>query len=674
MPNVDQLDAASLLTSLPDAIVVFSPTGGVRWASKLAIQLLGDGDLRGLTPSIERVHPDDRSAVFGCVQQIRAAERSMVRSVWRLRQPDGSWLSLDTFLRDARSDPSVRGFVLTARQALYSANEDSTTFSTTARYAADGFWEWDLTADRLELSAEWLRTVGWTDTDHSFRSEQWLESVHEDDRPGLLESIRSHLAGTSDRLRAEHRILSGDGMWRWVQIRGLADRDEDGRATRLSGTLSDVSESRLTDRTTGLPNALLFRDRLTQMFDASHRDPVPFGVLVLDIDRHASVRGSLGHRAGDDMLRSISRRLQSTLRPGDTLARLGEARFGILLDTIRGTADASRVSESLHEVLADPVRVGEVDILTTASVGIALMGSGIEGPEDLLSAAETAMRRARHNSEERSAYFDSEMHQEAKECLELESDLRQAIAMEAFELHYQPIVELSDGSIVGFEGLVRWRNEARGGLVPPGVFIPISEETGLIVQIGRWVLGAAVRQMRSWLDEYPGADQLVVSVNVSAREFDQLDLADRVFQTLDEVGLRPEQLKLEVTETAIMGNPAAAATTLHKLKARGVKLALDDFGTGYSSLGYLHKMPFDDIKIDRSFVSKIDDEGRTPVIVNAIVSLAASLGMDCVAEGIETAEQERVLRSLGCRFGQGWHFGRPEPALKAGLRLTKRTS
>jgi len=672
MSNADQLDAASLLTSLPDAIVVFSPRGGVRWASQLAIRLLGDGDLRGLALSIERVHPDDRSEVFGYVQQVRSGERALVRSVWRLRQADGSWLSIDTFLRDARNDPTVGGFVLTARQAIQSVNEDSTSFSATARYAADGFWDWDLTADRLELSPEWLRTVGWTDTDHSFTSEQWLESVHVEDRPGLVDSIRAHIQGASERLRSEHRILSGEGMWRWVQIRGLVERDEDGRAIGLSGTLSDVSESRLTDRTTGLPNELLFRDRVSHLFDAWQREPVQFGVLVLDIDRHASVRGSLGHRAGDDMLRSIAQRLQGTLLPGDTIARLGEARFGILLTSITSATDASRISEGLHEVLEGSFRVGDRDIFTTASVGIALMGSGIEGAEELVSAAETALGRARQNSEERSAHFDYGMHQQAKERLELESDLRQAIAMEAFELHYQPIVELASGSIVGFEGLVRWRHEERGGLVPPGVFIPISEQTGLIVQIGRWVLGAAVRQLKNWMDQYPGAAQLVVSVNVSAREFDQLDLAERVFETLEEVGLRPEQLKLEVTETAIMGNPTAAAATLHKLKARGVKLALDDFGTGYSSLGYLHKMPFDDIKIDRSFVSKIDDEGRTPVIVNAIVSLAASLGMDCVAEGIETAEQERVLRSLGCRFGQGWHFGRPEPGPKAAQRLMKR--
>ena len=328
--------------------------------------------------------------------------------------------------------------------------------------------------------------------------------------------------------------------------------------------------------------------------------------------------------------------------------------------------DPQGTEKELHHGvnLAEAIKVGAQDVFSTASVGIALPGPGIESPDELLRAAETAMRRARSNPDERSAYYDGEMHREAKERLELETDLRRAIAEGAFELHYQPIVDLSDGGIVGFEGLVRWRHAERGGLVPPGMFISISEETGLIVQIGRWVLREAVRQLKSWIDVHPGASELVVSVNVSAREFDQADLADRVLATLDEVGLAPRQLKLEVTETAIMGNPELAAATLRRLKEHGVKLALDDFGTGYSSLGYLHQMPFDDIKIDRSFVNKIQEGGQTPVIVNAIVSLAASLGMDCVAEGIETDEQWRVLKLLGCRFGQGWYFGRPEPAVK----------
>ncbi len=664
MPGQDLLDAASLLTSLPDAVVVFSESGKVRWASESAIELLGDGDLGSTSLSTDRIHRADREAVLALLEQVRARKAPLARAVWRLRRADGTWIGLDTYLQDARDDQRIQGFVLSARPSADTERGESGSFSTVARFAADGYWEWELDTDRLFLSPEWLATVGWADTARNYTSRDWFKSVHADDRPRLMNSIRSHIQDSDVRLRSEHRVLGGDGTWRWVQIRGIASRDPDGRAVTLAGTLSDVSESRLTDRTTGLANGLLFRDRLSHTFVASEREPNPFGVLVLDIDRHPVVRETLGHIAGDEMLRHIARRLERTVRPGDTVARLGEARFGILLDGMRGTPDASRVAERLHESLAEAVKVGDQDVFSTASVGIALPGPGAEGPDELLRAAETAMRRARSNPDERSAYYDLEMHRQAKERLELETDLRRAIADGAFELHYQPIVDLADGGIVGFEGLVRWRHAERGGLVPPGMFISISEETGLIVQIGRWVLREAARQLKAWVDVHPGADELVVSVNVSAREFDQPDLADRVLATLSEVGLEPRQLKLEVTETAIMGNPELAAATLRRLKQHGVKLALDDFGTGYSSLGYLHQMPFDDIKIDRSFVSKIEEGGQTPVIVNAIVSLAASLGMDCVAEGIETDEQRRVLKLLGCRFGQGWHFGRPEPARK----------
>ncbi len=671
MSRPDQLDAARLLTALPDAVVVFSATGQLRWASPSAVRFLGGGTAAGLNLSIERVHPADRPEVFGAVQQLRSGAKRTVRVTFRLRSGEG-WLLVDAFVRDACDDPEIGGFVLSARRGVRAEHDDSSSFTAPSRETADGYWEWELSSDTLELSGEWLRTVGWMDTDHRFSTEIWMESVHPDDRTRLQQAIRGHLRGETERLRNEHRILSGEGTWRWVQIRGVAGRDDDGRVLSVVGTLLDVSESRLTDRTTGLSNELLFRDRLAHAFEAAMRDPDPFGVLVLDIDRHPSVRESVGHRAGAAMLRSLARRLQQTLRPGDTVARLGEARFGILLDSLRGPADASRVSERLHAALREPVRVGERDIFTTASVGIALMGPGLDTPEALLGAAETAMRRARSNANERSAYFDTWMHNQAKERLELETDLRRAVDDGAFELHYQPIVELHDGSIVGFEALVRWRNEARGGLVPPGLFIPISEETGLIVQIGRWVLGEAVRQLREWIDRYPEAKRMVVSVNVSAREFDQPDLAERVFEILAQVGLAPEQLKIEVTETALMRSPALAVETLGRLKASGVRLALDDFGTGYSSLGYLHRMPFDDIKIDRSFVSTIEQVGQAPVIVKAIVSLAASLGMDCVAEGIETVEQERVLKALGCRFGQGWHFGRPLPAALASERLLRR--
>ncbi len=668
------LDAAALLHRLPDAVLVFNPTGQLRWASPSAVELLGGGQPRNLEATIEKVHPQDRHEVFHQVQQVRGGVESTVRGTWRLRTPDGSWLSVDTYFHDARGIQSIGGFVLTAREAVPYDLDDSGTFSSAARFAADGYWEWHIEGDRLDLSHEWLDTIGWVDVDRRFTSTDWYESVHADDRPRLLQDLSSFLSGQRERLRSEHRVLAGDGTWRWVQLVGSATRDGAGRATVVAGTLSDVSESKLTDRVTGLANALLFRDRLAHLWSASRRDGTPFSVLVLDIDRHPAVRESLGHQAGDSMLRSIGSRLGRTLRPGDTIARIGEARFGILVDSLGGSSEASRVAERLHNVLAEPIRIDDRDIFTTASVGIAVAGPGLDTPDDLLRAAETAMRRARSNSEERSAFYDLEMHRQARERLELETDLRRAVIDEAFEIHYQPIVELETGEVIGFESLVRWRNEARGGLVSPGLFIPIAEETGVILQIGRIVLRDSVRQLQAWRDAYPNARHLVVSVNVSPRELEQPALADRVEAILRDVGLPPTSLKLEVTETALMKNPEVATATLERLSAMGVSLALDDFGTGYSSLGYLHQMPINAIKIDRSFVKPMDDDGEAPVIVKSIIALAASLGMDCIAEGIETASTGQLLRDLGCKYGQGWHFGRPIPARETARRLFLRAS
>lgn len=659
---------------MPDAIVVIDTSGQVAWASVEAGQLFAspeDGELR---LGMDLVHPDDRNEVFQAVQQLRAGRARVVRGTWRLRRPDGDWRTVDTAAVDRRDDPAIGGFVVTTRMLPeMEIDGASDTYSLVARHAIDGYWEWSLETDVLHLSQQWLNTVGWDDADRTYHSAEWFDSVHPEDRDTLLASIRAHLDGQATRLINEHRVMSGHGTWAWVEIRGVAARDSQGRAVRMAGSLTDIAHTKLTDALTGLPNATLLKDRLGHLLSASRREPQLFAALVLDLDRHPVVRESLGHKAGDQMLKHVARRLERTLRPGDTVARLGEARFGVLLDDIRDNADAQRVSERLHEALAEPIQVEGQEVFTTASIGIAMHTHSDETPAEMLNAAETAMRRARSAGEERSAYFDRGMHDKAREKLELETDLRRAVDRGAFELHYQPIVDLSDASVVGFEGLIRWPHADRG-MVSPGMFIPISEETGLIVPIGRWVLHEACRQLRAWVDQHPGADQLLISVNVSGREFDQPDLADRILETIAQVGLAPEQLKLEITETAIIRSPETAIAVLTRIKDAGIKLALDDFGTGYSSLSYLHRLPFDTIKIDRSFINEIGSDGQSPVIVRTILSLADNLGMEVIAEGIETADQWKVLKELGCRFGQGWHFGRPVPAHKAEQALFKKAS
>ena len=667
-------DLGAVLGAMPDAIVVLDASGAVSWASDDARQLFAspeDGELR---LGMEMVHPDDRNEVFNAMQRLRAGRARLVRGTWRMRRPNGDWRAVDTAAVDRREDPAIAGFVITSRLLPELELDDaSDTYSLVARCAIDGYWEWNLDSDILHLSPQWLASVGWDDADRIYHSAEWFDSVHPEDRDALMAAIRSHLDGHANRLMNEHRVMSGAGTWAWVEIRGVAARDAHGKAVRMAGSLTDIAHTKLTDALTGLPNATLLKDRLGHQLTASRRDPQLFAVMVLDLDRHPVVRESLGHRAGDQMLKHVARRIERTLRPGDTVARLGDARFGIMLSEIRDVSDAQRVSDRLHEALADPILLEGQEVFTTASIGIAMHAHSDETPGDLLNAAETAMRRARGTGDERSAYFDRGMHDTAREKLEIETDLRKAVDRGAFELHYQPIVDLADASVIGFEGLIRWPHAERG-MVSPGMFIPISEETGLIVPIGRWVLGEACRQLRAWVDEHPEADQLLISVNVSGREFDQPDLADRILATIAEAGIAPEQLKLEITETAIIRSPEAAVAILTRIKDAGIKLALDDFGTGYSSLSYLHRLPFDTIKIDRSFINEIGSDGQSPVIVRTILNLAESLGMDVIAEGIETAAQWKVLQELGCRYGQGWHFGRPVAAPKAAQVFLRKAS
>ncbi len=668
------VDLGAVLGAVPEAIVVVNANGAVTWSSDAALQLFLPGSDGRLRLGMDMVHPDDRNEVFEMVQALRSGRTRFARGTWRLRGADGDWSLVDTAAVDRTKDPAINGYVITTRTLPESMSDPAAdSYSLVARCAIDGYWEWNLQTDLLHLSPEWLATVGWGDADRCYHSAEWFDSVHPEDRDALMASIRAHLEGNAARLLNEHRVMSGSGTWAWVEIRGVAERDGQGKAARMVGSLTDIAHTKLTDTLTGLPNGMLLMDRLGHLLSAARRDPQLFAVLVLDLDRHPVVRESLGHKAGDEMLKHVARRLERTLRPGDTVARLGQARFGVLLDDIRDDADAQRVTERLHAALAEPIQVEGQEVFTTASIGIAMHTHSDETPEDLLNAAETAMRRARSSSEDRSAYFDRGMHDKARARLELETDLRRAVDAGSFELHYQPIVDLVDARVVGFEGLIRWDHKSRG-MVSPAMFIPISEETGLIVPIGRWVLKEACRQLRAWVDEHPGADELLLSVNVSGREFDQPDLADRILATIEEVGLFPGQLKLEITETAIIRSPETAVAVLTRLKDAGIKLALDDFGTGYSSLSYLHRLPFDTIKIDRSFINEIGGDGQSPVIVRTILNLAESLGMEVIAEGIETADQWAVLKELGCQFGQGWHFGRPVPALKAQQLLVRKAS
>ena len=392
-------------------------------------------------------------------------------------------------------------------------------------------------------------------------------------------------------------------------------------------------------------------------------------MVLLGLDRFKVINESLGHLMGDRLLVAVGQRLVRGVRPGDTVARVGGDEFGIIFDPVADADEARSIADRIVAELRVPFPLNDREWFVSASMGIALAQPGRATPDELLREAEIAMVRAKGNTTQRHAFFEPSMSAQTLERVELESDLRSALERGELRVHYQPIVTLESTEIVGFEALVRWQHPTRG-LVPPLAFIPLAEETGLIIPLGRWVLETACRQAAKWratrsaLDDKP----LFVSVNLSARQFMQADLVGDVADVLAETGLDAGSLDIEITESVLMDQSETGIRTLRRLRALGVRLVLDDFGTGYSSLSYLKHLPLDTIKIDRSFVAGIEEKADRS-IVQAVVALAHGLGIGVVAEGIETERQAERLLALGCDLGQGYLFSRPVPAAKTARLL-----
>lgn len=424
------------------------------------------------------------------------------------------------------------------------------------------------------------------------------------------------------------------------------------------------------DALTGLPNRALFIDRTKKALDDSKADATArFAVLFLDCDRFKVVNDSLGHFIGDQLLLAIARRLGEILPSHAMLARLGGDEFTVLLTDV---TDLDSVMQTVHQSLdafTKPFQLERHEIFITASIGIAIGNADYSQPEHILRDADIAMYRAKASGNPPYQVFDPALHHLALQRLQLEIDLRRAIHQHEFIVHYQPIMAIATGSIVGFEALVRWLHPQRG-LVSPVTFIPIAEETGLITQIGHWVLRQSCQQLQQWQDEHLTDLPLTMSVNVSARQFAQADLVEQIDQILTETQLNPQQLKLEITESAIMQNAQTAASILQELRERQIQLSIDDFGTGYSSLSYLHSFPVDTLKIDRSFVQQMGESSDNLGLVPLIINIAHKMGMTVVAEGIETKAQLDHLKDLGCDYGQGFLFFKPLEADKVQVLLS----
>ena len=514
----------------------------------------------------------------------------------------------------------------------------------------------------------------------------WVNHLHPDDREQAVASCRAAIAEGREN-DFEYRAVAADGRVVWLRDIVHLVRDAKGQVRQLRGVMVDITKQKqaeeqlvrnaFSDALTRLANRALLLDRLGSALKRRIRHPdYLFAVLFLDLDRFKLVNDSLGHNIGDELLRAVARRLEKCLRPQDTVARLGGDEFTMFLEDIKDETDATRVAERVHKELRNPFQVDGHEVFTTSSIGIALSSTGYAQPEDLLRDADTAMYRAKALGRACYSMFDTTMHERAVALLQLDHDLRRALERKEFRLHYQPIVRLETAEPIGFEALLRWEHPGRG-LVSPAEFIPLAEETRLIVPIGHWVLEEACRQARAWEAQF-GSD-LPVSVNLSGRQFSQPDLVGQITQILQQFSLEGRSLKLEITESLIMENIESVITILRQLKVLGIQSSMDDFGTGYSSLSYLHRLPIDVLKIDRSFVSGTHSGVEKPEVVRTVLTLAFDLGIDTIAEGVETAEQMAQLRALGCKYGQGYLFSKPLDGEAAGkwiagrLQLVKET-
>ena len=579
-------------------------------------------------------------------------------------------------LREARSALTDSNAALALRVEELRVSEER--YALAARGANDGLWDWNFLTGEIFFAPRWKEMLGLGENGMGNRPDDWFALVHPDDAANLIEEVAAHVMGMTPHLESSYRLRHADGDYRWMLCRALAVRGN-GQVLRLAGSQTDITkrreaEERLRfnasfDLLTGLPNRAVFMTRLDEAIArASNDETCQFAVLFLDLDGFKVINDSLGHMIGDQMLIAVARRLEGCMRTGDIVARLGGDEFTLLLD-YKSADDVLHVASRLQELLRAPFHLSGYEVFTAASIGVALGSSGYQHAEDVLRDADIAMYEAKKRGRARTELFNITMHARALRRLELETQLRHAIEKDELCLHYQPIIDLETRQVRGFEALVRWNHPTRG-MVAPNDFIPLAEETGLILPIGEWVLESACRQMCAWQKEF--GDRLdTMSVNLSAKQFNGPGLVDLVARILLQTGLAPEFLKLEITETVIMENHESVAQMLTELRGLGVRLSMDDFGTGYSSLSYLHRFPLDVLKVDRSFVSRMEANSKEAEIVRTIVHLAHSLQLSVVAEGVETREQAVQLQALGCEYGQGYFFSKPLPVEDASAFLRR---
>jgi len=535
--------------------------------------------------------------------------------------------------------------------------------------ARDGIWDWDLNTNRIYFSPRWKAMLNYKDDEIGDHPDEWLDRVHPEDLTQLISELDAHQKNRSKYFENEHRIQIRGGEYRWMLTRGVAVCDDGGKAYRMAGSLTDISERHhaeeqllykaLHDALTNLPNRTYFMRLLQRaLAKTKNYEDNEIAVLFIDIDRYKVVNDSLGHLVGDQLLIGVARRLERCLRPGDSVARLGGDEFTVFLDNINGVRDTTYIADRILKKISKPFIIGGHEIFITGSIGIVLSSSGYNQPEDMLRDADLAMYQAKSKGKDRFEIFDMDMHTKAVAQMSLEMDMRYAIERQAFDVYYQPIISLLNGQITGFEALARWHKN--GGYISPDQFIPAAEESGLISAIGEQVMRAACRQLRDWQQQGLARNGVNISINFSGKQFAQADIVHRIKDILDETSLQGRYLQIEITESAILENSKSLTRNLAMLKDLGITISMDDFGTGYASLSNLYQLPFDNLKVDRSFISgnlqNSKDQKDKVELIRTIISMAHNLGISVIAEGVETEELLQHLQNFNCEYAQGYYF------------------
>jgi diguanylate cyclase (GGDEF)-like protein len=559
-------------------------------------------------------------------------------------------------------------YVYRAGNTLKQLKASETRLAEAQHIAQLGSWEWTADDKLVKCSSEVFKIFGMIEPSKDLPLARLLEPVQSDER-SAFEAALHELKPEKPTLAGEFRLKSANADDRVIAVHACLDDEPANERLTVKGTFQDVTERRVAeaklyrlahyDSLTGLPNRSLFLDRMGQALQRARREGVDAATLCVDIYRFKDVNDSFGHQAGDRLLQEIATRLQSVVRGADTVARLSGDEFAIAQTGLMQPESAERLSHRLLSVLSKPFDVEGQEVFLEGCIGIAIGPHDASDAAQLLSKADMALHRAKADGPGVCAFFEGGMDDAFRSRKAIENDVRQALNSDWFELHYQPQLAVDSGAVIGVEALLRLRHPEKG-LITPEAFIPIAEETGLIVPIGAWVLRTACHQAMVW--RRSGGPPIRVAVNLSPIQFQERNLTETILAALDDSGLDPALLEVEITENILIRDTATVIDVLHKLKRLGVQIAMDDFGTGYSSLGYLQRFPFDRIKIDRSFINDIPDNPGSAAIVGAVIALSKRLGMATTAEGIETIDQLQFLRNEGCDEAQGYYFSRPRPA------------